>query len=215
MTCAEFQRELPDFLEDDGASELRAHLNVCPICSGLVASLQSIVNEARLLQDSAEPSPRVWNSIEIALRREGLIRQPQPQVHRSILPSLTRRWGYAAWLVPTAAAILVGAAFFLYQRPGARRSVADNSRPQVISAVVSSGNASDASDEQLLQEVSARAPMMRTAYESNLRDVNAYIRDAQDSVNANPNDQEAQQALLDAYGQKSMIYEMALDRSLQ
>ena len=93
MTCAEFQRELPDFLEDDGASELRAHLNVCPICSGLVASLQSIVNEARMLQDSAEPSPRVWNSIEIALRREGLIRQPQPQAHRSILPSLTRRWG--------------------------------------------------------------------------------------------------------------------------
>ena len=58
MTCAEFQRELPDFLEEGGASELRAHLNVCPICSGLVASLQSIVNEARFLQDSAEPSPR-------------------------------------------------------------------------------------------------------------------------------------------------------------
>ena len=72
----------------------------------------------------------------------------------------------------------------------------------------------DVSDEQLLQEVSARAPMMRAAYESNLRDVNNYIRDAQDSVNADPNDEEAQQALMDAYGQKSMIYEMALDRSL-
>ena len=59
-----------------------------------------------------------------------------------------------------------------------------------------------------------RAPMMRAAYESNLKDVNNYIRDAQESVNADPNDEEAQQALMDAYGQKSMIYEMALDRSL-
>jgi hypothetical protein len=75
--------------------------------------------------------------------------------------------------------------------------------------------ASDQSDEQLLQEVSMRAPMMRAAYESNLKDVNNYIRDAQESVNADPNDEEAQQALMDAYGQKSMIYEMALDRSLQ
>ena len=213
MTCAEFQRELPDFLEEGGASELRAHLNVCPICSGLVASLQSIVNEARFMQDSAEPSPRVWNSIEIALRREGLIRQPQPQAHRSLFPFLTRRWGHAAWLAPVAALLLVGSAFFLYQRPGKNHKIADNSRVQMMSAMPSLG-ASD-SDEQLLQEVSARAPMMRTAYENNLRDVNAYIRDAQDSVNANPNDEEAQQALMDAYGQKSMIYEMALDRSLQ
>jgi hypothetical protein len=215
MTCAEFQRELPDFLEEGGASELRAHLNVCPICSGLVASLQSIVSEAHFLQDSAEPSPRVWNSIEIALRREGLIRQPQPQVHRSLFPFLTRRWGYAAWLAPVAALLLVGSAFFMYQRPGKNHKIADNSHVQMMSAIPSARNASDVSDEQLLQEVSARAPMMRTAYESNLRDVNAYIRDAQDSVNANPNDEEAQQALMDAYGQKSMIYEMALDRSLQ
>jgi hypothetical protein len=57
--------------------------------------------------------------------------------------------------------------------------------------------------------------MMRAAYESNLKDVNNYIRDAQESVNADPNDEEAQQALMDAYGQKSMIYEMALDRYLQ
>jgi hypothetical protein len=166
-----------------------------------------------MLQASVEPSPRVWNSIEIALRREGLIRQPQPVGHRSILPSLTRRWGMAAWLVPTAAMLLVGSAFFLYQRPKTRK-LADNSRVQVMSALPG-GGFSDPSDDQLLQEVSARAPLMRAAYENNLRDVNAYIRDAQDSVNANPNDEDAQQALMDAYGQKSMIYEMALDRSLQ
>jgi hypothetical protein len=213
MTCAEYQQDLPDFLEEGGNAELQAHLKTCAICSGLAASLQSIASEARFLQASAEPSPRVWNSIEIVLRQEGLIRQPQLHHPRAILPSLTRRWGVAAWLVPTAAALLVGTAFFLYPRPSSKRDRAENSRAPVVTAT---GPASqgDVTDEQLLQEVGARAPMMRAAYESNLRDVNAYIRDAQDSVNANPNDEEAQQALMDAYGQKSMIYEMALERSL-
>ena len=211
MTCAEFQRELPDFLEEGGASELQDHLKVCPICSGLVASLESITKEARMLQASVEPSPRVWNSIEIVLRREGLIRQPQPAGHRSILPSLTRRWGVAAWLVPAAAALLVGSAVLLY-RPHVDK-MANNTPVRVT--VAGTAATGDMSDDQLLQEVAARAPMMRAAYENNLRDVNAYIRDAQDSVNANPNDEDAQQALMDAYGQKSMIYEMALDRSLQ
>lgn len=207
MTCAEFQRELPDFLDEGGNVELQAHLKSCSHCSGLAASLQSIALEARKLQASQEPSPRVWNSLEIALRREGLIHEPRPQRHRLILPSLTRRWGMAAWLVPATAALLVVAAVRLYQRPG--KNVAFNTAPAPIVAI-----SGDLNEEQLLQEVSTRAPMMRAAYESNLRDVNAYIRDAQASVDADPNDEEAQHALMDAYGQRSMIYEMALDRSL-
>jgi hypothetical protein len=210
MTCAEFQRELPEYMEEGGNAELQAHLNSCSDCSGLVTSLETIVREARELQASEEPSPRVWNSIEIILRQEKLIREPAPSGHRSILPSLRQRWGAMAWLVPTAAALLVGAGIALYQqRPNGGR-MAKTTTPAAATTVANG----DASDEQLLQEVSVRAPLMRAAYESNLRDVNNYIRDAQDSVNANPNDEEAQQALMDAYGQKSMIYEMALDRSL-
>jgi hypothetical protein len=207
MTCAEFQHQLPDLLEEGGSPELQAHLKGCALCSGLATSLQTIIGEARTLQASHEPSPRVWNSIEIALRKEGLIRQPQPRSHH-FLPSLTRRWGAAAWLVPAAAALLVAVAVFLHQ-PSKTETLAKNSVP--APALVSTG---DQNDDQLLQEVASRSPMMRAAYESNLKDVNAYIRDAQDSVNADPNDEEAQQALMDAYGQKSMIYEMALDRSL-
>jgi hypothetical protein len=208
MTCAEFQRELPDFLDEGGTIELQAHLKGCANCSGLAASLQSIAREARMLQASQEPSPRVWNSLEIALRREGLIRELRPHGHGLVLPSLTRRWGMAAWLVPAAAALLVGAAILLYQRPNIKQVALNTSQSPIVAV------SGDLNDEQLLQEVSTRAPMMRAAYESNLRDVNAYIRDAQASVNADPNDEEAQQALMDAYGQRSMIYEMALDRSL-
>jgi hypothetical protein len=47
-----------------------------------------------------------------------------------------------------------------------------------------------------------------------LRNVNAYIQDARESAEADPNDEEAQQSLMDAYQQKAMVYEMALNRSL-
>jgi hypothetical protein len=69
-------------------------------------------------------------------------------------------------------------------------------------------------DQQLLNTVAARMPSMRSAYETNLRSVNAYIRDAEQSARSNPNDEVAQQYLISAYEQKAMVYEMALDRSL-
>lgn len=196
MTCAEFQRHLPDWLDEGGGAELESHVKGCPDCAELAVSLQAIASEARTLQASEEPSPRVWNSIEIELRKEGLIRQPPSPAQRSILPFLTRRWGVVAWLVPAGAALLVGAALFLYQRPGL---------PKI---------AWNTADEQLLKEVAAHAPTMHDTYKRNLEEVNAYIQDAEETVKANPNDEDAQQALMDAYGQKSMIYEMALDRSL-
>jgi hypothetical protein len=208
MTCAEFQQELPEFMEQGSTPELQAHLKGCANCSGLVASLESIVREAHELRASEEPSPRVWNSIEAALRQEKLIRAPRPA--NSVLPSLFQRWGAMAWAVPVAAALLVAVGVRLYQHPNAPVATAE----RVSAPVTRASMVGDLSDDQLLQEVSQRAPLMRAAYERNLKDVNDYIRDAQDSVNADPTDEEAQQALMDAYGQKSMIYEMALDRSL-
>ena len=209
MNCAQFQRELPDFLEDGGNAELQSHVKTCGTCSGLVTSLQSIIHEAQFLQASEEPSPRVWNALEIQLRKEKIIREPRAS--HSLLPSLRERWGIAAWLVPAAAAILIAAGIMVLPNSKSNSGVTQQA---ALPESVAPKPAYDQSDEQLLQEVSMRAPMMRAAYEANLKDVNNYIRDAQESVNANPNDEDAQQALMDAYGQKSMIYEMALDRSL-
>jgi len=44
--------------------------------------------------------------------------------------------------------------------------------------------------------------------------VNESIRDAQSMVDDTPNDPDARRALMDAYQQKSMLFEMAMDRSL-
>jgi hypothetical protein len=76
-------------------------------------------------------------------------------------------------------------------------------------------DASSPDDQQLLDVVSRRAPAMRASYEANLRDVNSYIRDAEESAKINPNDEQAQQYLMNAYEQKSMVYEIALNRSVR
>src|SRR5437762_13542456 len=72
MTCAEFQHDLPEFIESGGKQEQMGHLNTCPICSDLVQDLKYIADAARLLVPMHDPSPTVWQGIEQSLRREGL-----------------------------------------------------------------------------------------------------------------------------------------------
>jgi len=110
MNCLQFENALSDYLEGDGTSEQRAHLNSCSTCSSMLADLNLISSEASSLRELDGPSPKVWNSLEAQLRREGLIRQPS----RPSQPDFFRRWR-TAWLVPVAAALLIAAGIKLYQ----------------------------------------------------------------------------------------------------
>jgi len=69
-----------------------------------------------------------------------------------------------------------------------------------------------AEDQQFLSEVSTRAPSMRATYENQLQTVNADIRETQAYVDRNPGDADARQHLMDAYEQKALLYQIALDR---
>jgi|ERR1700722_2736219 hypothetical protein len=69
-----------------------------------------------------------------------------------------------------------------------------------------------ADDQQFLSVVSTRAPSMRSTYESQLQAVNADIRETQEYVNQNPSDADARQHLMEAYEQKALLYQLALDR---
>jgi hypothetical protein len=69
-------------------------------------------------------------------------------------------------------------------------------------------------DNDLLAEIAEQAPALQAQYTENLQRVNEYIRDAKDSLASNPNDEEARRALMDAYQEKAMLFELALDRSL-
>jgi hypothetical protein len=204
MTCKEFERVLPE-LGSGHNIEQEEHLKSCSACSDLVADLSSISQQARLLQASEEPSPWVWNSIEVALQQEGLIRQPQQAQARTLAPLLGWK---LRWLVPLAAAFLVAFGVLMHQRGTVQLDASKQPPPPVAVAPV------DNEDQQLLKTVAARMPSMRDAYEANLRSVNAYIRDAEQSAHSDPNDEVAQQYLMNAYEQKAMVYEMALDRSL-
>jgi hypothetical protein len=206
MNCVELQQSLAE-VEDDGSLEQRAHLRACPACSALVEELDLIVAAARQLQAADEPSPRVWNSLEIALRQEGLIR-PQQGARRPPVSSFSARWGAARWLVPAAAMLLLALGIYV------RRESLRDQVVQQASVAVPVANASDLDDADLMQEVAANAPAMRGQYEENLRQVNESIRDAQGLVDASPNDEDARRSLMDAYQQKSMLFEMAMDRSL-
>jgi len=202
MNCVELQRSLAD-VEDGSDAEQRTHLRTCPECSALLEELKRIVAAAGELQASDEPSPRVWNSIAIALRQEGLVRPQRP-----LVSSFSARWGRARWLVPAAAALLLVLGIYLRQE-----SLPDQLAKHA-SLVTPVANTSGLDDEDLMQEVGNNAPAMRPEFEENLRRVNESIRDAQSMVDDTPNDPDARRALMDAYQQKSMLFEMAMDRSL-
>ena len=53
---------------------------------------------------------------------------------------------------------------------------------------------------------------MRATYESQLKAVNDDIRETQAYVDLNPGDADARQHLMEAYQQKALLYEIALDR---
>jgi hypothetical protein len=187
------------------------HVYFCPECSGVLGDLNEISEQARLLQASDEPSPRIWNSIEIALRNEGV-------VHPGSLPAqsarlIPPRWRLA-WVLPAAALAMLILATVLFQRGGVPPQVSvDPSVAPPLSQVADSSL--QAEERELVRAVGERTPALKAGYEADLKVVDAYISDAEQSAKANPQDEVAQQYLRSAYDQRAMIYEMAMNRSIR
>ena len=211
MNCVELRDSLAE--TDDGSkTEQQAHLKTCAKCSALVAELKMIAATALELRGIEDPSPRVWNSIEIALRQEGLIHRPR--AGRSLIPSLGSRWGWARWMVPAAAALLIAFGLYIRQNAFITQQAVNLSAPAVASEPVSDMALAGLNDDDLLQEIAEKTPAMQAQYADDLRRVNEYIHDARGIVAANPNDEEARRSLLEAYQEKAMLFDLALDRSL-
>jgi hypothetical protein len=210
MNCVELQRSLAECADGRDARQ-QAHLKSCPECSALVAELNLITSSARELQASDEPSPQVWNSIAIALRQEGLIR-PQ-RAGSSLIPTFGSQWEWARWMMPAAAVLLITVGVYVRQHTTTPQ-IAVNLNPPVPNSI-SDRAVAGLNDDDLLQEVSDQAPALRAQYEDNLRRANQFIADAKSDVANNPNDEDARRSLLEAYQQKAMLFELAMDRSLQ
>jgi len=210
MNCLELQESLAEF-ENGNTVEQQTHLKACPECMALVKELTLISSAALELREADEPSPRVWNSIEIALRQENLIHPPRS---RSLLPSFGSRWAWARWLAPAAAALLLTVGIYIRQHSLVRQLAREVAQNPVVSSQGSDVALAGLNDDDLLQEIAQQSPTMQAQYADNLRRANEYIRDAKSVVDADPNDEEARRSLMEAYQQKAMLFELAMDRSL-
>ncbi len=181
MTCVELQESLVEN-ENGSSAEQRAHLRNCPECAKLVAELLVIACSAGELRAAQEPDPRVWKSIETALRREGLIRPQRRSL--SLLPSFGSQWSWARWMAPAAALLLISLGIYLRQHSGTPDTAAQNiaAQPTIVSDAAIAG----LNDDDLLQEVAQQSPALQEQYADNLRRVNQYIQDAKNIVAAEP-----------------------------
>jgi hypothetical protein len=183
--------------------EDEVHVAACVPCAAVATDLNAIQQQARLLQASEEPPARVWKSIALELEREGIVREPQVEV-RSV-KSMKPYWRLA-WLAPTAVAAMVILGTVMFERGSGREPQVGNN----IETASVADSPTQAEERELLRVVSERAPALKSAYEADLKSVDSYIDDAEKSAKANPQDEVAQQYLMNAYEQRAMIYEMAM-----
>ncbi len=211
MTCAEFQKVLPYIIETGGNEEEEQHLRSCPVCSDLVQDLKYIAEQAKLLVPMEDPSPKVWNGIRGSLEREGMIKPARARGRllgsKSSLP----------WIGALVLVIVVALGAFLSQRKKQQEPAAAlQNQPSAASmrTVSVSTVATQQDDEQLLQHVATSRPTSADSYRATLKQVNDAIADAKKRLEKDPGDNDARNALMRAYQQKAMMYELAM-RSLQ
>ena len=209
MTCSEFQDILPEMIDGDAVGEHAVHLKACSDCSELVSDLRAISSGAKLLCADDEPSPRVWANLQRTLEAEGLIHAPS-QAGGVLLPSRRHR---ARWVwVGSIAAVLAIAAGLLLQKHESARSQSAVNQGSTVPAGATASTTEDGDEEQLLADMS---PTARSIYEENLKSVNSSIHDAQATLAQDPDNDDARLFLQDAFHQKAMVYELAMDRSMQ
>lgn len=208
MNCMEFQNALPGLLDGGAAPEVEGHLKSCAGCAGLVADLKEITGQARLLAAAEEPGPEVWTRIARSFEQEGLVSVEVPAPRRALWWGAGQsRWAVPVWAGAVAALLLLGIEFnTLRQAPAT---------PPAGVAAVRPATLVDNDDLQMLSMVEKRSPSKRARYKAHLEAVNASIRDAKRSVEQDPGNELAQERLIQAYDQKSALYEMAMSRSMQ
>lgn len=211
MNCQQFQETLPFIIESGGGGDDESHLQECESCASLVRDLRYIAEQAKLLLPMHDPNPRVWNNIEQSLQREGLLEGRMPRLghiqKNSTSQTQAKSWTPLGWAIALTAVMIFAV-------------VLTNYKPTPLQTPLTAQNSSadstqfNSDDQQLISQVSQQSPEAQRAYEASLRDVNAYIADAEQAAKSDPGDASAQALLQDAYEQKEMVYQMATARSL-
>ena len=238
MTCSDVDRILPDIIDGTAIEgtqdhEFQSHLRICPDCSELVSDLKLIASESRQLSNCDEPPSRVWVRIAAELRAEGLIRDPElPRPRVVTEPVRQRSWG-PLWFVPIAMLLLVVGSYLMHHKQISSFTQTATQAPQqrqaaepdnIVASQPSGQSRSDSSqlaavsgppsadDQQFLSQVSTLSPAVRVNYENQLEAVNHEIQETQRYIDEHPGDGDARQHLMEVFQQKTMLYQMALDR---
>ena len=141
-----------------------------------------------------------------------LSHKPAPQVAKQQAPKTAPETPMAAQTPATSPAPVIPAVTSPSEPATAPQQLAQKSAQPAHMAghAVESGPSTE--DQQFLSAVSTLAPSMRASYENQLQAVNADILETQAYVNQNPGDGDARQHLMDAFQQKELLYQIALDR---
>ncbi len=76
MNCAEFQEKLPELFESGVDVSKDPHVKSCENCAALVRDLEYIASQAKLLLPIHDPSPKVWENIQSAIRGDEGNKEP-------------------------------------------------------------------------------------------------------------------------------------------
>lgn len=70
MSCAAFQALLPELIGSGENVANHPHILGCARCRALLADLESIAEAARQLLPIVEPPDKLWEQIELAIKKE-------------------------------------------------------------------------------------------------------------------------------------------------
>jgi len=209
MNCKQFESQI-ELMDDRSLAlspEAMQHASGCRACTEMKNDMALILDMAQSLPFEAEPPAHLWQNIEASLHSEGIIK---PVVEISATKSTrVRLFAFPNWAMAAAAAvvILVGGAVY-------------NTKYSTVQFQNNSGNTAkvvldEEFDKAFLAEVEKTAPTMKPVYEKNLKNVNKFISDAKEAVDADPNDTEAVALLRDAQSQKAMLVDVATSQSMR
>ena len=120
-------------------------------------------------------------------------------------PTQSKSWTPVGWLMALAAITVFAAVLVIYKpHLPVAQSTAQNSSTQPVQLATD--------DQQVIGQMSEQDPGVRRAYEDGLREADAYISDAEQAVQQDPQDAVAQEELVEAHAQKEMLYQMASAR---
>lgn len=70
MSCAEFQKRLPELIGSGADMANDPHIASCELCRTLLSDLETIAEAARQLFPAVEPPDDLWSQIESAIQSE-------------------------------------------------------------------------------------------------------------------------------------------------